>query len=124
MLTTTVVGFFALSGGCHLQSTRGSNGVKAYHFLYDMAVQCTSGVVFPVQLCIHSPFNNRLLADDLVAYVIARSYIPLSIPCDPILLEASGLVVVLGDPNSKSTRLASPIACAHLSLDLVQLPLV
>ncbi|KAI6002178.1 hypothetical protein F5J12DRAFT_708910, partial [Pisolithus orientalis] len=96
-----VVGFFVLSGDHCVQSMRGGNGVKAYHCFYNTTVQCMSGVVFPAQLCVYSPFNGMLLTDDLVAYVIVRAYIPLPIPCDPILLEASDLATVPGDPNSE-----------------------
>ncbi|KIN96374.1 hypothetical protein M404DRAFT_163219 [Pisolithus tinctorius Marx 270] len=108
MSTTTVVGFFALSGGHHVQSTRGGNGAKTYHCFYNSAVQCTSSVVFPAQLCVYSPFNDMLLADDSVAYVIARAYILSSIPRDPILLEAVDLATVPGDPSSEEYEATIP----------------
>ncbi|KAI6155536.1 hypothetical protein BKA82DRAFT_119404 [Pisolithus tinctorius] len=100
MSMTTVVGFFALSGGCCVQTSKPGGGAKAYHCLYDTVVQCTSGPVFPAQLCVYSPFNDLLLMDDSVAYVIVRAYIALSIPCDPILLEASKIAAFPGDPGS------------------------
>ncbi|KAI6146724.1 hypothetical protein BKA82DRAFT_29428 [Pisolithus tinctorius] len=108
MSMTTVVGFFALSGGRHVQSTRGGNGAKTYHCFYNTAVQCTSGVVFPAQLRVYSPFNDTLLTDDTVAYVIARAYIPSSIPRDPILLEAADLAAVPGDPSSEEYEATIP----------------
>ncbi|KIO03560.1 hypothetical protein M404DRAFT_145747 [Pisolithus tinctorius Marx 270] len=108
MSTTTVVGFFALLGGHRVQSTRGGNGAKTYHCFYDSTVQCTSSVVFPVQLRVYSPFNDMLLVDDSVAYVIARAYIPSSIPHDPILLEAVDLAAVPGDPSSEEYEATIP----------------
>ncbi|KAI5995787.1 hypothetical protein F5J12DRAFT_703306, partial [Pisolithus orientalis] len=104
----TLVGFFALSGGHHVQTTKAGGGVKAYHCLYNTVLQCVLGPVFPVQLHIYSLFNGLLLMDDSVAYVIVRAYIPPSIPCDPILLEASDIVPFPGDPGSEKFKAAIP----------------
>ncbi|KIO11742.1 hypothetical protein M404DRAFT_126143 [Pisolithus tinctorius Marx 270] len=76
MSTTTVFGFFALSGSQRVQSSRPGATSKTYHCLYDTTVQCTSGVIFPAQLRVYSPFNDTVHIDDTVTFVVARTYIP------------------------------------------------
>ncbi|KAI6008682.1 hypothetical protein F5J12DRAFT_703930, partial [Pisolithus orientalis] len=76
MSTTTVFGFFALSGSQQVQSSRPGVTSKTYHCLYDTTVQCTSGAIFPVQLRVYSPFNDTVHVDDTVTFVVARTYIP------------------------------------------------
>lgn len=87
------------------ETSKPGGGAKAYHCLYDTIVQCTS---VPAKLRVYSPFNDLLLADDSMAYVIARAYIPLSIPRDPILLEASEFAAFPGDPGSEEYEAAIP----------------
>ncbi|KAI6146285.1 hypothetical protein BKA82DRAFT_544335 [Pisolithus tinctorius] len=101
MSATIVFGFFALSGGQRVQTTKPDGSSKTYHCLYDTTIQCPSGAIFPAQLRIYSPFHDTPLADDTIAFVLARPYIPTSIPKDAILLEASNVVAVPGDPSSE-----------------------
>lgn len=101
MSATIVFGFFTLSGGQRVQTTKPDGSSKTYHCLYDTAIQCPSGAIFPAQLRIYSPSNDTPLADDTIAFVLARAYIPPSIPKDAILLEASNVVAVPGDPSSE-----------------------
>ncbi|KAI6152582.1 hypothetical protein BKA82DRAFT_4112523 [Pisolithus tinctorius] len=93
MSATIVFGFFALSGGQRVQTTKPDGSSKTYHCLYDTTIQCPSGAIFPAQLRIYSPFHDTPLADDTIAFVLARA--------DAILLEASNVVAVPGDPSSE-----------------------
>ncbi|KAI6153107.1 hypothetical protein BKA82DRAFT_3970805, partial [Pisolithus tinctorius] len=96
------------SSGQQLQSSRPEVTTKMYHCLYDTTVQCTSGAVFPVQLWVYSPFNDTVHADDTIAFMVARTYIPMSIPKDSILLEASDVIPLPGDPTSDEYEVALP----------------
>ncbi|KAI6150346.1 hypothetical protein BKA82DRAFT_139069, partial [Pisolithus tinctorius] len=91
-----------------VQSSRPGVTSKTYHCLYDTTIQCTLGVVFLAQVQVYSPFNDTVHTEDTVAFMVARTYIPTSIPKDTILLEASDVIPFLGDPTSEEYKAALP----------------
>ncbi|KAI6098993.1 hypothetical protein EDD17DRAFT_1433120, partial [Pisolithus thermaeus] len=68
--------------------------------LYTTALHSTGGVSFPGELHIYSPFNNIVLPDSTIGYVMARAYFPPNAPEEKILLEASHFFPLPGDPSS------------------------
>ncbi|KAI6099335.1 hypothetical protein EDD16DRAFT_1718025 [Pisolithus croceorrhizus] len=108
MSATIVFGFFALAGGKHVKTVKSGSTATTYHCLYKMTVQCTSGIVFPVSLHIYSPFNNVMLPDNTIAFVVAKASVPVSVPHDPVLLEAFLMIPVPGDPSLDGYEQAVP----------------
>ncbi|KAI6117168.1 hypothetical protein EDD17DRAFT_1484632, partial [Pisolithus thermaeus] len=91
--------FLVLVGGEHLRKSVKTGSVTlAYHSIYGMTIQCTSGVIYPASLCIYSPFNDVILPDNTVAFIEAKASVPVSIPRDHVLLKTFLLIPLQGAP--------------------------
>ncbi|KAI6094229.1 hypothetical protein EDD17DRAFT_1469939, partial [Pisolithus thermaeus] len=101
MSTTIVFSFFALANGEHVKMFRAGLSTVTYHCVYETMIQCTSGVVFPAMLCVYSPFNDIILADNAVTFVLAKIAIPANVPGKHILLEGVYMVPVPSNVNIK-----------------------
>ncbi|KAI6106361.1 hypothetical protein EDD17DRAFT_1479806 [Pisolithus thermaeus] len=95
-----VAGYLAMAEGCHVSSMKPSSVVKVYQCLYTTALHSTGSFSFPGELCIYSPFNDVILPDNTVGYVMVRVYFPPNMCGEKILLEASHFFPLPGDPSS------------------------
>ncbi|KAI6046666.1 hypothetical protein EDC04DRAFT_2557549 [Pisolithus marmoratus] len=103
-----VFGFFALKNGDHVKTFRTSSSTTTYHCVYEPTIQCTSSVVFPVMLCVYSPFNDVALPDNTMAFVSMKMSIPPVVPWEPILLEGISVIAVPGDPSLDNYKHSVP----------------
>ncbi|KAI6137926.1 hypothetical protein EDD17DRAFT_1501224 [Pisolithus thermaeus] len=108
MSATVVFGFFVLANGDHVKTLRAGSSTATYHCVYETTIQCTSSVVVPAMLHVYSPFNDVALPDDTVAFVCAKVCIPMTTPCDPVLLEGICVMAVLGNPSSDNYESGIP----------------
>ncbi|KAI6095517.1 hypothetical protein EV401DRAFT_2157986, partial [Pisolithus croceorrhizus] len=99
MSATIVFGFFVLANGEGVKMFRAGSSTVTYHCIYETMIQCTSGVVFPATLCVYSPFNDAVLADNTVTFILVKIAIPANIPSKPALLEGVYIVPVPGNVN-------------------------
>ncbi|KAI6022836.1 hypothetical protein PISMIDRAFT_101100 [Pisolithus microcarpus 441] len=108
MSSTAVFGFFVLAGGHHVKTVKAGLTVIMYHCVYKTTVQCSSSVIFPASLHVHSPFKDAMLPDNTVVFISAKVSVPLCVLNKPILLEAFHLVVVPGNPSAKDYEQSVP----------------
>ncbi|KAI6106596.1 hypothetical protein EV401DRAFT_513022 [Pisolithus croceorrhizus] len=108
MSATIVFGFFALANGERVKTLRAGSSTATYHCIYETTIQCTSGVVFPAMLHVYSPFNDVVLADNTVAFVLAKIAIPANVMGDPVLLEGICVVPVPGNVNTEDYKRRIP----------------
>ncbi|KIJ57953.1 hypothetical protein HYDPIDRAFT_72782, partial [Hydnomerulius pinastri MD-312] len=104
----TVFGFFGVAAGRRVTSQKPGASTKTYHCFYSTALHCTSGVSFPAELRVYSPFNDSVLPDNTVAFVIAKAHFPGGIPKENVLLEASHVIPLPGDPSSDTYENSLP----------------
>ncbi|KIJ12187.1 hypothetical protein PAXINDRAFT_14959 [Paxillus involutus ATCC 200175] len=97
MSSITMFGFFGLAAGCRVSSQKPGASTKSYHCFYTTALQCTSGVALPAELRVYSPFNDTVLEDNTVAFVVAKVHFPKN---ESVLLEVSHVIPLPGDPSS------------------------
>ena len=105
MSTFTTAGFFGLTSGCHIctevAKTNGSTqGV--YYIHYITSVNCSVSGPISAELRKYSPPNDTVLADNTIAFVIAKVYVPPANVPGNILLEAIHIAPVPGDPTSEA----------------------
>lgn len=102
-------GFFALTSGHRKITQKDSVGdappVKTYHFHYTTSIQCANHVALPANLRIYSSASDHLLADDTVAFVIAKAFVPAN---DVVLLDAYHIVDVPGNPRDDAYQDSVP----------------
>ncbi|KAI6117164.1 hypothetical protein EDD17DRAFT_1463143, partial [Pisolithus thermaeus] len=90
----------AMAEGHCISSMKSNSAMRTYHCLYTTALHSTGGVSFPDKPGIYSPFNDVILTNNTVGYVMAKAYFPLDAPEKKILLEASHFFPLPGDPSS------------------------
>lgn len=100
MSSLTIFRFFALAKGHRDHSQKPGASMKTYYCFYTTALQCSSGVVLPAELCIYSPFNDTVLQDQTVVFAVAWAHFPSH---GTILLDASHLFPFPGDPSEEDT---------------------
>lgn len=93
MSSFTLTGFFALAGGKCVVSTRST---KVYYCFYMTTIQCSAGVDIPADIHIYSPYNDVVLPDDTIAFIVARAFCP---PNETAFLDAYHLIPVPGNPT-------------------------
>lgn len=108
MALLMVSGYLAVAEGRRVSSVKPNSTTKTYHCLYTTALQSTGGVCFPGELRIYSPFNDVILPDDTVGFVMAKAYFPANAPEEKILLEASHFFAVPGNPSSDTYESSIP----------------
>ena len=59
-------------------------------------IQCSAGVDIPADIHIYSPYNDVVLPDDTIAFVVARAFCP---PNETAFLDAYHLIPVPGNPT-------------------------
>ena len=99
MSSFTVLSFFALASGCCLQTLKPGTTTCTWHAHYTTTIQCISPLYLPADLCIYSPINDIVHADDTIAFVIARLYV---LPTGDVLLDEICIIPCPGDPSSDS----------------------
>ena len=99
MSSFTIVGFFALTSGCCLQTIRPGTTTWIWHVHYTTTIQCVSPPYVPADLCIYSPMNDILHPGNTIAFVVTWVHVPQS---GEILLDAIHIVPCLGDPSLDS----------------------
>jgi hypothetical protein len=99
----TLTGFFALKSHERRRTTtvqRDGSTSAAFHIHYDTDVLCGNLKSMPATIRIYSPPNDKPLPIDTVAYVDASCHVPASMALGPILLDATEITGLAGDPTS------------------------
>ena len=111
MSSCTIVGFFELTHGIRTRTDiKKADGttLATWHVYYDTSVICSDSVSLPAELHKYSPPKEPILANDTVAFVVAKLNIPQAAgkeSKDPepqtgnVLLEALHVVPIPGDPT-------------------------
>ena len=107
MSSFTLIGFFALTGGKCVVSTKLS---KVYYCFYTTTIQCTGGVDIPAEIHIYSPYSDIVHANDTITFLIARAFCP---PNDIVLLDAYHLVPIPGSPTEMEYQLQHVPDCPY-----------
>ena len=92
-----IVGFFAITDGHRVQTTKvisEGNVLKMNYIVYTTSIQCTSGNAIAAELRVFVSPSSTILSDDTVAFVIAKAAIALD---NDALLEACCLAAVPGN---------------------------
>ncbi|KAH7904539.1 hypothetical protein BJ138DRAFT_1019010 [Hygrophoropsis aurantiaca] len=97
MSSLTLFGFLCLAAGRRLQTTKPGSPSKTYHAFYATALQSASGSSVSAEIRVYSPFNDTILPDNTVAFVVAKAFFPNN---DTVLLDASHVIPMPGDPSS------------------------
>ena len=103
MSTFTTVGGFGLTFGCRIRTeVSKSNGTTqaVYYMYYITSINCAMLGPISAELHRYSPPNDAVLADDTIAFVIAKVYVPPANVPGSILLEAIHIAPVPSDPTS------------------------
>src|ERR1700683_213463 len=58
MSSFTIIGFFALANGCHLQTIKPGTETRTWHAHYTTTVQCSNPPFIPADLRIYSPLTT------------------------------------------------------------------
>ena len=98
----SLTGFFTLkSHECRRTTTvrRDGSTSTAFHLFYDTDLSCGKLKSMPATVRIYSPPGDAPLTNDTVAYVNTKCHVPASINVGPILLDASELTALTGDPS-------------------------
>lgn len=103
-----VCGFVAVAEGRRVSLVKPNATAKTFYCLYSTALHCAGDVSFPGEIWIYSPFNDVILPDNTVGFLVAKAYFPPGVPGEKILLEASHFMAVPGDPASETYELAIP----------------
>ncbi|KAI6167454.1 hypothetical protein EDD17DRAFT_1469230 [Pisolithus thermaeus] len=103
-----VCGFVTVTEGCHVSLVKPNAMAKTFYCLYSTALHCAGDVSFPGEIRIYSPFNDIVLPNNTVGFLVAKAYFPPGVPGEKILLEASHFMAVPGDPISETYELAIP----------------
>ncbi|KAI6122426.1 hypothetical protein EV401DRAFT_2166869, partial [Pisolithus croceorrhizus] len=101
MSATIVFSFFTLANSEHVKMFRASLSMATYHCIYKTMIQCTSGVVFPAMLHVYSPFNDVVLSDNTMAFMLAKAAIPANVSGEPVLLKGIYVIPVPSNANTE-----------------------
>ena len=107
MSSFTLIGFFALTGGKCVVSTKSS---KVYYCFFTTTIQCSGDIDIPAEIRIYSLYNDIVHADDTIVFVIAKAFCP---PNDTALLDAYHLVPVPGSPTETEYQLQRVPDCPY-----------
>jgi hypothetical protein len=114
MSTFTVAGFFGLTAGQRVRTeVPRSNGTSqgVYHIHYVTSVNTSQSGAVPAELRKYSPPHDSVLQDDTIAFVVAKAYVPMGKTTGNVLLEASHIFPVPGDPRSPEYEERVPDFC-------------
>ncbi|KAI6003393.1 hypothetical protein EDC04DRAFT_2583476 [Pisolithus marmoratus] len=117
-----VTGFLVVAEGCCISSVKPNSATKTYYCVYTTALHSMGGVSFPAELCIYSPFNDVVLPDNTIGYVVAKAYIPSTTLEEKILLEASHFFPLPGDPSSEAYKQSIPDCLSPFVMGLGSVP--
>lgn len=100
-------GFFGLESGQRVNSSKPNNpSSRVYHAVYSSAIQFAppaDASIIPADIRLWSPRSGTLLADNTVAFVVGKAYIPRSTTSynntDKALIDALYLMPCPGDPS-------------------------
>ena len=99
MSSFTIIGFFALASGHHLQTVKPGTAIRTWHAHYTTIIQCINPPYLPADLRIYSPINDVLHPDNTIAFVVARVHVPQT---GNVLLDVLRIVPCPGDPSQDS----------------------
>lgn len=117
MSSFIVIGYFGLSSGRRLCSdvTRANGSTAAiWHAYYDTCLMCSGSPTLPAELRKYSTVNDAILVDDMVAFVVAKAFIPPGNLPGNVLLDAFHVVPMSGDPSSEDYEAHLPDFPLHL----------
>ncbi|KAI5983435.1 hypothetical protein EDC04DRAFT_3130985 [Pisolithus marmoratus] len=118
-----VTSFLAVVEGSHISSVKPNSATKTYYCVYTTVLHSTSGVSLPAELHIYSPFNDMVLPDETIGYVVVKAYIPSTAPEEKILLEASHFFPVPGDPSLEAYEQSIPDCLSPFIVSLGTVPM-
>ena len=102
MSSLIFVGFFSLRAGHRVHTTvtkRSGDKASLYHNHYSTAIICRHPPYLPGEVRYYTRATDSVCADNSVAFMVAKGYIPAAdVPRD-ILLDAMRLVPFPGDPS-------------------------
>lgn len=105
MSSLMVFEFFGINHGCCVRLLKPGAMSKTYHCYYSTSLHTPNGDSYPAEIRVYSPFGNAVLPDDMVVFLVAKAFLP---PNDTVLLEASELVAVPGDPSAEGYENSVP----------------
>ena len=103
MSTFTLTGFFGLTSGqrvhTELPKPNGSTqGVYYVHYVTSLNTAQTGAISAEIRK--YSPPHDIILQNDTIVFVVAKAYVPPGDTTGNMLLEASHIIPVPGNPNS------------------------
>jgi hypothetical protein len=121
-----VFGFFGLGAGRRVSSLKTGTSTKVYHVFYLTTIQQLSTDPCPAEIRIYSPYGDTILPNNTVAFVVAKAHFPVY---EPVLLEASSLIPMPGDPSDEAYEVTLPdspfphvIGVGHVPSAAITLP--
>ena len=83
---------------------------EVHYCFYTTTIQCFGSIDIPAEICIYSPYDHVIQADDTIAFVIAKVFCP---PNDTALLNAYHLVPVPGSPTEMEYQFQCAPDCPY-----------
>ncbi|KAH9990154.1 hypothetical protein BJV77DRAFT_1151130 [Russula vinacea] len=102
MSSLIFVGFFSLRAGHRVHTTvtkRSGDKASLYHNHYSTAIICRHPPYLPGEVRYYTRATDSVCADNSVAFMVAKGYIPAADVPGDILLDAMRLVPFPGDPS-------------------------
>ncbi|KAH9988676.1 hypothetical protein BJV77DRAFT_949311 [Russula vinacea] len=102
MSSLIFVGFFSLRAGHRVHTTvtkRSGDKASLYHNHYSTAIICRHPPYLPGEVRYYTRATDSVCADNSVAFMVAKGYIPAANVPGDILLDAMRLVPFPGDPS-------------------------
>ncbi|KAF8141789.1 hypothetical protein EV363DRAFT_1443711 [Boletus edulis] len=100
MSSLLILVFFDVGAGWHISQQKPASR-EIYHCFYSTSFPAASNAEqrYPAEIRIYSPYNNIVLPDNTVVFLVAKGYFALY---ETIMLEATTFVPVPGDPADTS----------------------
>ena len=99
MSSFTIIGFFGLASGHHLQTVKPGTAIRTWHAHYTTAIQCINPPHLPAGIHIYSPINDILHPDNTIMFIVAWVHVPHT---GNVLLDALRIVPCPRDPSQDS----------------------
>jgi hypothetical protein len=97
----SITAFFALKKHDHCcTNIAWPDGTTAstFHVYYQSDLLCGQNSSMPAVICKYSAFKETVFANNTVVFVVAKAHVPPPDCPSPILLEASNITALLGNP--------------------------
>ena len=117
MSTFTLTGFFSLTSGQRVHTelpkpNSSTQGVYYVHYVTSLNTAQTGAISAEIRK--YSPPHDIILQNDTIVFVVAKAYVPPGDTTGNMLLEASHIIPVPGNPNSEGYEDLVPDFCFPL----------